>query len=172
VKENDEIKINSLKMKEGSSINRDVIVFAFFLFLSFVFWYFNSLGKDFEADIRYGIRYINIPADKKLNTESQDKLSLYLKGPGYAILKLKMSGRSSPFNIDISKVNYKRVPGSTNSSYFIVTSSLTKSLGFQLRSECEIMSIKPDTLFFTFERVSLNSALSDSEVKSLTKNRK
>jgi len=41
-------------MKKGAKvINRDIAVFAFFLFLSFVFWYLNSSEKKMkpESDI-------------------------------------------------------------------------------------------------------------------------
>ena len=54
----------TLRRKRVSAINRDVVVFAFFLFLSFGFWYLNSLGKEMEADIKYPVKYINIPKDR------------------------------------------------------------------------------------------------------------
>ena len=56
-----------LTKKGVSAINRDVVVFAFFLFLSFGFWYLNSLGKEIEADIRYPVKYINIPKDRVID---------------------------------------------------------------------------------------------------------
>jgi hypothetical protein len=133
-------------------INRDAVVFIFFLFLSFGFWYLNSLGKEAETGIKYPVVYSNLPKDKVITDESSQKLNIFLKGPGYSILKLKFSGNKSPVIIDISKVNYIRVPGSKNLNYFIVTSTLTKSLTVQLRSGCEITSIKPDTLFFAVEK--------------------
>jgi hypothetical protein len=158
VKGNDSINTEKTKRKEGSGLNRDVVVFAFFLFLSFVFWYLNSLGKDTEDDIKYALEYVNIPQERVIVAEPPGKLTLYLKGPGYAIMKLKLSGNSSPFKIDLSKVNYKRIPGNGFNNYFILTSTLTKSLNVQLRSECEILSIRPDTLFFTLEKLILKSA--------------
>jgi hypothetical protein len=145
--------MENLTKKEVSVINRDVVVFAFFLFLSFVFWYLNSLGKEIEAGIRYPVKYIKLPRERLIVEEPPVKLNLYLKGPGYSILKLKLSGNRTPVIIDISKVNYMRVPGSKSLSYYIVTSGLTKSLTVQLRSGCEITSIKPDTLFFTLDKV-------------------
>lgn len=152
MKENDSIKTENFKKREGSGINKDVFVFTFFLFLSFVFWYLNSLEKDAEADIKYEIKYINIPTERAVTTEPPGKLSMYLKGSGYAILKLKLTSKSSPLKIDISKVNYKRVPESTKNNYLLVTSGLTKSLKVQLGSEFEILAIKPDTLFFTLDK--------------------
>jgi hypothetical protein len=43
--------------------------------------------------------------------------------------------------------------------YYIVTSGLAKSLNVQMRSGCEITYIKPDTLFFTFNKEIANSTL-------------
>lgn len=139
-------------------IKRDIAVFAFFLFLSFIFWYLNSLGKEMEAGIDYKVKYTNLPKERVLADNQTSHLNLFLKGPGYSILKLKISGNNAPVIIDISKVNYKRAPGDKALNYFIVTSGLTKSLNVQMRSGCEITSIKPDTLFFTLGKVFTNSS--------------
>jgi len=155
VKGKDGIQKENLVRKKVKVINRDFFVFAFFLLLSFMFWYLNSLGKEVEAGIKYPYKYINIPKDRELISNSSGKIDLFLKGPGYSILKLKLSGNKPPVQIDISKVNYKRVPGSKSLSYYIVTSGLAKSLTVQIRSACEITSIKPDTLFFTLDKSAL-----------------
>ena len=147
------IKSENLIKKRAKGKNSDVIVFAFFLLLSFVFWYLNSLGKDSETEIKYTVQFINVPKAKVITSDPLVKVNLYLKGPGYEILKLKISGNSSPFKIDISKIDYKRAQGSNKFNYYILTSGLTKSLSTQLRSECEIISIKPDTLFFALDRL-------------------
>jgi hypothetical protein len=151
VKIKDEIRPELVKRGVGG-INKDIAVFAFFLFLSFVFWYLNSLGKDIEIGIKYPVKYTNLPKERIIVDDPQVKVTLYLKGTGSSILKFKLSGKKTPVEIDISKVNYRKVPGSTNPDYFIVTSGLAKSLAVQLRSGCEITSIKPDTLFFTLRK--------------------
>lgn len=152
--------------KRAKVLNRDIAVFAFFLFLSFILWYLNSLGKEIEAGIKYQVKYVNIPKERIINGEQSTDLNLFLKGPGYSILKLKISGNKEPLLIDISKVNYKRTPGEKILNYYIITSGLTKSLNVQMRSGCEITSIKPDTLFFTLDKIAANSAaISDSKKK-------
>ena len=158
MKREDGIRKENLTKKGVRVINRDVAVFAFFLFLSFIFWYLNSLGKEVEAGIKYQVKYTNLPRERVINEDLPTDLNLFLKGPGYSILKLKISGNKAPVIIDISKVNYKRAPGGKALNYFIVTSGLTKSLNVQMRSGCEITSIKPDTLFFTFDKVIANSS--------------
>lgn len=152
MKGRDGIPGRKLTKKKVSAINRDVVVFTFFLFLSFGLWYINSLGKEMEAEIKYPVKYIHIPKDRVIGEETPQRLELSLKGPGYTVLKLKVSGKKPPVAIDLSKVTYKRVPESKNSDYFIISSALVKSLTVQLRSGCEIIAIKPDTLFFTMNR--------------------
>lgn len=147
-----DIESKRLTGKNNSRINRNLVVFTFFLFLSFIFWYLNSLGKELEADINYPVRYINLPRGSILSEELPPKLNLNLKGPGYSIFKLKHSGNRTPVVIDISKVNYKKIRGTINPDYYLVTSGLVKNLSTQLRTECKIISVKPDTLFFSFER--------------------
>jgi hypothetical protein len=156
VKGEDGIRRENLTKKGVRAINKDIVVFAFFLFLSFIFWYLNSMSKEAEAGIKYAVKYTNLPKDRVIPENLPADLNLFLKGPGYSILKLKISGRA-PIIIDISKVNYKRAPGNKPQNYYIVTSGLTKSLNVQMRSGCEITSIKPDTLFFTLEKPLANS---------------
>jgi hypothetical protein len=165
VREKHEILSENLSKKKVSVFNKDVVVFAFFLFLSFVFWYVNSLGKEIEAGIIYPVKYINLPEERLIPEESPAKLNMFLKGYGYSILKLKLTGNRTPVVVDISKVNYKRVPGRKTPDYFIVTSGIIKSVAVQLRSGCEIISIKPDTLFFTLEKVAVKSELEKNKIQ-------
>ena len=148
----------NLVKKGGRALNRDIAVFVFFLFLSFILWYLNSLGKEIEAGIRYPLKFTNVPRDKVVNDDQPAELKLFLKAPGYSILKLKISGNKTPLIIDISKVSYRRVPGDKPLNYFILTSGLMKSLNVQMRSGCEITSIKPDTLFFNLDKVVARSS--------------
>jgi len=48
VKGKNNIWFLKLKEKGGIRVDRDLMVFAFFLFLSFVFWYLNEMGKETE----------------------------------------------------------------------------------------------------------------------------
>jgi hypothetical protein len=159
VKGEDGIRTGNLMKRRAGAIKRDIVVFVFFLFLSFIFWYLNSLGKENEAGIKYQVKFVNIPKERVITTEQTTDLSLFLKGPGYSILKLKISDKKDPLLIDLSKVSYRRASGDNSLNYFIITSGLAKSLNVQLRSGCEITSIKPDTLFFTFDKIVENSSV-------------
>jgi len=138
--------------KRIGTINSDVVVFAFFLLLSFTLWYLNSLGKDTEADIRYPVRFVNIPKGRVLVEDEPPRVNLSLKGPGFSILKIKYQGKKTPLTIDLTKAIYKRVAESKTADYFLLTQSLTKSFTVQLRSGCDVISLKPDTLFFSLAK--------------------
>ena len=154
--------------KKGNGIDREVVIFGFFLLLSFVFWYLNSLEKNTEYNIKYPVRYTNIPEGRVLFEDLPARLDLYLKGPGYSILRLKLSGNKSPVILDVSTINYRRVPGSRTLSYYVLTSGLIPKLRNQLRTECEIASIKPDTLFFSFDRIITRQVAVKADVDVIT----
>lgn len=158
-------------IRKKASTNRDVFIFAFFVLISFIFWYLNSLDKEVEAIIRLPVKYTNVPRGRIVTEEKPERLNLYVKGAGSAVLRRKMSGRKNPVIIDISKVNYKRVTGSKDPDYFIVTASMARSFRVQLRSEFEITSVKPDTLFFRLERIADQQEASGNRKVSSRRNR-
>jgi hypothetical protein len=65
---------------------------------------------------------------------------------------MKILGNRAPVVIDFSKVTYKRFPGSGSLEYYIVSSGLLRNFRQQLRTDFEIISVKPDTLFFVFDK--------------------
>jgi hypothetical protein len=101
----------------------------------------------------FPVKYVNLPKEKSIIAETATRLNIFLKGPGYLILKMKVLGTRKPLLIDISKINYRRVPGSKTFNYYIITSELGNTFPLLVRSGCEITSIKPDTLFFTLEKI-------------------
>ena len=142
---------NAMKIKGG--INRNVVTFTFFLILSFILWYINSLGKETEADVQMEVRFVNLPKGMTISDGAPSRMELTLKGPGYSILKHKYPLTQTPLEIDLSAIIYKRVPASKSFDYYIPTSSLIKPFSVQLRSDCSVVSIKADTLFISFNRI-------------------
>lgn len=133
-------------------LNRELPVFAFFLLLSFVFWYLNELSKDLKGTINYPVRYINPPKDRIVTGDLPNKLEMELRGPGYSILKVKLSGSRAPVVVDFSRLSPRRLPGAMP-HYYLVTSGLINSFSKQMHADFEILSIHPDTLFFGYDRL-------------------
>lgn len=126
------------------------MIFSVFFFLSFIFWYLNSLGKAIQSDIKYPVKFINVPKDRELAL-APTRLNLFLQGTGFSMLRLKISGNSDPAIIDLSKVPYKSVRNNKSTDFYLITSGLVQNFNVQLKPECRITSVKPDTLFFSFK---------------------
>lgn len=132
------------------SFNRDFIVFIFFLLLSFIFWYLNSLRKEIDVEVRYPVRYINPPRNRYFSGDLPDKLILRVQGTGYSIVKIKLSGNRVPLIVDFSRVTYWKLHGNLASDYYLVTSDMISNFSRQFNADFQILSIKPDTLFVEF----------------------
>lgn len=144
-----EIRSGKSARKSRGLTRGDIAVFAFFLCLSFVFWYLNSLGKDLETNIRYPLTYTNIPDGWSIRDGNTRKVNLSVNGPGYSILQMKMAGKHSPLPIDLSKVHYRQLQNSSRGDYFIISSSLVPGINSRLKSGCKVIAVKPDTLFLS-----------------------
>jgi hypothetical protein len=132
------------------AVNRNIFVFAFFLLLSFIFWYLNSLGKDIETELKYPVVFTELPRGQVLASPLPDRLLLKVKGPGYLIMKQMFTGSRSPLEVDFSK-NAEKTRGKTSDeNYLILTSGLLQTFNAQFGPDCRILSISPDTLLAVF----------------------
>lgn len=126
----------------------EVGVFAIFLFLSFFFWYIDAMNDKQEAYIKCPVVFQNVPASIGRITSSS-KVYLNMEGTGYSLMKLKMSGRRSPVVVDMNKVRYRQ--SEEEEKYYITSSNIVKYVSSQFKSVGQLISIKPDTLFFECE---------------------
>ena len=148
--ENKKIWLRKISNRSKSIFNRDFFVFAFFLLLAFIFWYLNALRKDIETDLNYPVRFVNPPVGTVVLNELPSKLTLNLKGPGYSIIMLRISGSRAPVIIDFSKVTLERLPGYQSNDKYVLTNRLIPEFSRQLKADFQIVSVKPDTLKVVF----------------------
>ena len=146
------IWIRKLTKKEVSHLNKNVVIFAFFLFLASVFWYLNSLGKELRSDFKFSANFINVPKGRVISGDLPLKLILELKGQGYSLLKRKISWKMNPLVIDLSKVTFKRVPDSKPTRFYVLSASLLPGFKKQMENGFDVLSVKPDTIFLTFSQ--------------------
>ncbi len=69
----DETRNGNPSGKGLTRINRNILIFLFFLLLSFVFWYLNSLSKEIDTTLRYPVTYTNIPGGSSTGRESSSQ---------------------------------------------------------------------------------------------------
>ena len=162
MEEKKDIWFKKLSKEEVKLLNKNVIIFAFFLFLAFIFWYLNSLGKEIKSDFKYNVSFINPPKGRIMSEDLPSRLSLEIKGQGYSLLKRKISGSRAPLVIDLSKVLFKRLPDSKPVRYYFLSAGLIPNLRKQIGNRFDVLSVKPDTIIVTFSAI---ENVTDKKVK-------
>jgi hypothetical protein len=150
MEKNTPIWFKNLTKKEVSLLNRNLVTFAFFLFLAFILWYLNSLGKEIESDIRYSVNFINPPKGRVISDDLPLKLFLEVRGQGYSLLKQKIGIDKNSLVVDLSKVAFRRIPDSDPTIYYLLSANLISNFKKQIGNGFQLLSVKPDTLFLTF----------------------
>ncbi|MFW5804009.1 MAG: hypothetical protein ACOCWG_02140 [bacterium] len=138
------------KLKENiqAGVNPKLVIFLFFLFLSTILWFLNSLNQGYITGIDLPIKYVNLPKDKVIRNYLPNQLQLKVESQGYNLLRYKYFLK--PVVIDVSSLTAKKISGDTM-EFNVLTSSISDELAGKL-GELTIRDISPDTLFFRFDK--------------------
>lgn len=130
------------------------LIFLFFLTLSTFAWYLRALSDTYDAEIKYPVRYTNLPPNKILSQPPPEKLLLTVRSDGYTILSTKLIFKP-PLSYNVNAFSmYSLTMDST--SVYTLTKYAREKLSIELnkrKNNIEILAISPDTLFFNFSRV-------------------
>jgi len=134
-------------------LDRNFLMFLFFVFIAAIFWLLNELNKDSITDISYPVKYTNLPGQKILVNDLPSKLAIKIQGPGYTLLKYKMSPRFIPLNLDMRSYFLRQKPGASDDEQYVLTRDLINRFERRLDGVTSIIEILPDTLFFRFDSI-------------------
>ena len=132
---------NGNTTNEVNQNQRKLRVFLLFLFLSILFWSLIKLSKEYISEVEFELAYSDIPNNKLIQNEPDQKVKLTLKTIGFKLLKYEFRERI----LDYSLTEIERKEGSM---YFSETRTNTNFLQAQLSAETIVLNIEPDTLFF------------------------
>lgn len=131
-----------------SKKNGDFLVFLFFFFVSAVFWLIQTLNETYETEIEVPIRLVNVPSDVVVTTDLPDKLVVTVKDKGNVLVNYLYGLSFSPVEVDFRLYDDNRVSGRVQ----LQPAAVQKSVYAQLLSTSRVMSLRPDTLEFFFNR--------------------
>src|SRR3712207_6001934 len=66
-----------------SWLNREFLIFLFFLALSGLFWLLMTLNETYEAEISVPVRIVNVPRNIVLTTEVDDTFRVTVRDKGF-----------------------------------------------------------------------------------------
>jgi hypothetical protein len=134
-------EVNGQKIAEAKKNQKKLRIFLIFLVLSILFWSLIKLSKEYISDVEFELVYSDIPQNKLIQNEPEQKVKLTLKTIGFKLLNYGFKKRV----LDYSLTEIQRKGGSL---YFSETRSNTNYLQAQLSAETVVLNIEPDTLFF------------------------
>ena len=134
-------EVNGQKIAEAKKNQKKLRIFLIFLVLSILFWSLIKLSKEYISDVEFELVYSDIPQNKLIQNEPEEKVKLTLKTIGFKLLNYGFKKRV----LDYSLTEIQRKGGSL---YFSETRSNTNYLQAQLSAETVVLNIEPDTLFF------------------------
>lgn len=128
-----------------SSVNKEFLVFLFFLALSGIFWLLMTLNETFEKEVRIPVKIVNIPKNVVLTSDEMDTISVVLRDKGLTLLGYQY-GSNGKRTINISFKDYARRNG-----YGMVTSAeLQQLIGKQLPASTSITELKTEFIEYFY----------------------
>lgn len=128
-----------------SNMNKQFLVFLFFLFLSGIFWLSMTLNETYEQEFNIPIQLTDVPEKVVLTSDFPDSVRVLLQDKGYTLLSYRTALKLNPV-----KLSFKSYATSGNGKGVIPASDLQKHLLRQINSSTEIKAIKPDKIEFEY----------------------
>lgn len=125
-------------------INKEFLVFLFFLLLSGLFWLTNVLDDYYEHEFTVGVRLIKIPKNVVLTSEIDSVVRVVVRDKGYVIASYMFYGAFRPLSFD-----FEACSRSDNSGEISVT-DIQRLLSQQVYSSTKVVSVKMNNLTFTY----------------------
>ncbi len=143
-----------LTQREKVKLTRRLSIFVFFVLVSVLLWFINALGKDYNTELSYPVRYVNMPRNKILVNNPPDQLIITVNGYGYTLLRYKLGARELPLVFNVNSFALNRVDTGQGDYFFILSDFAKGRLESQLPGEFEILDIQPDSLVFHLTDIS------------------
>lgn len=127
---------------------RRLIVFLVCLIISILMWFFVELMKNYSDEIKYTVKFKNVPKDLILTNSADSIVSIGMNAQGFELLGARFFSHKRILEIDLSNIKIR--PSGDGYTAFLSSSKISEQLFAQIKFHKEILYIKPDTLFFRF----------------------
>jgi hypothetical protein len=129
-----------------SNINHELLTYLFFLLMAIAIWYLNALNKAYTADMKFAVKYTDMPEDKVLVNKPPEHLTLTIHAQGFTLLKYRLGLIFSPIALEAGYQTLRRNNRAPQGEYFITTLSTFDRIAAQLSADVQLRLIAPDTL--------------------------
>ena len=127
-----------------SNVNKQFLVFLFFLGLSGVFWLTITLNETYERELKVPVQVVGIPKNVVLTSPTVDTIRVTVRDKGWIIVSYLFGERMPAISFNYK--NYDR----GNGAGIISNSDIKRLLDQQLEISTTITSVKPERLEFFY----------------------
>ncbi len=127
-----------------SNVNKQFLIFMFFLMLSGIFWLTITLNETYEHDLQIPVHVVGIPKNVVLTSPATDTIRATVRDKGWMIVAYLYGDRMPVINMNFK--TYDR----GNGVGVVSTSELKRLLDQQMESSTAIITIKPERMEFFY----------------------
>jgi YbbR domain-containing protein len=127
-----------------SKTNREFLIFLLFLLLSGIFWLMMTFNETYEKEIKFPVRYVNVPQNAVLTSGESDSVHVNISDKGFSLYAFIYSQDSHTIDIDFTK--YAQPDGTGTISAI----DLQHMIEQQLPTSAKITSLKTEKLVFYY----------------------
>lgn len=128
--------------------SHELLLFCFFLVLSFCFWLLQSLNETLERDVNVYVELRGIPEDVAIIDSLPSSISVTLRDRGLTLARHSLSSlfRSNQIKVDFASYD----TGQKEAEVVIAQDVIQRMLRRVFPASTKIQSIHPDTLRFAY----------------------
>jgi hypothetical protein len=147
------IRLRNYVITKYTTIRKRIVVFLIFFVLSASFWFYRALDDTYADNIKYPLKYINLPQNKILASHPLGKITLRVRGNGYTLLNNKLDPPTLELNVNDFSLGSQSID---SLSLFLISRQAKEIFAAELSKKnndpLEILSTYPDTILFSFTK--------------------
>lgn len=128
-----------------SSLNKEFLIFLFFLLLSGAFWLMMALNETYEEELKVPVRLVGMPKNAVMTDEPADTVKVTVRDKGFTLVTYKYGHWFRPLTFKFATyANEDQGHGA------IPAADIIKQVQSQLYGSSKLLSVKPEKLDFYF----------------------
>ena len=128
-----------------SSLNKEFLIFLFFLLLSGAFWLMMALNETYEEELKVPVRLVGMPRNAVMTDEPADTVKVTVRDKGFTLVTYKYGHWFRPLTFKFATyANEDQGHGA------IPAADIIRQVQSQLYGSSKLLSVKPEKLDFYF----------------------
>lgn len=132
--------LTKLRVFFSSSKGRDVLLYLFFVGISFIFWVMLTLNNVVQKSYRMKFEITDIPQNITIVSDYPKEISVTIKSTGYSLLKYAYSGQT------VLKVKFKDLTSDNNKRLSIRKQDLQDWVVAKFGAGTSVVTLNPEQL--------------------------